>query len=141
SMNTAGTTILQRAELQEIPKGATLSELFPLAAGVSMQGKPDVGDSNLANRTFLITYGVLLMPNLNVEGINITAGDGPDTGPYFSLYDVGEAEFRTTGNNADVAFGGVAMEAQMKSGGNSFHGSALGDWERSNFQANNITPA
>src|SRR6266852_6369254 len=61
SVNTAGTTTLQRAELQEIPKGATLSELFPLAAGVSMQGKPDVGDSNLATRTFLISYAVFCL--------------------------------------------------------------------------------
>jgi hypothetical protein len=141
SVDTAGTTTLQHADLQEIPKGATLSELFPMAAGVSMQGKPDVGDSNLATRTSIITYGVLLQPNLNIEGINLTAGDGPDTGPYFSLYDVGEAEFKTSGNNADVAFAGVAMEAQMKSGGNSFHGALLGDWETSKFQSNNITPA
>ena len=141
SVNTAGNTTLQQIELQETPKGASLQELFPMAAGVSMQGKPDVGDSNLAARTSIITYGVLLQPTLYLEGINISTAHDLDTGVYFSSYDIGEAELKTSGNNADVPFAGIAMESVMKSGSNGFHGSLVGGWENSDFQSNNITPA
>ena len=139
-VNTAGTTTLQKEQLETTPLGAGIQELLPLAAGVSMQGKPDVGDSNLASRSAIITYGVLLEPTMDVEGINITTSHDIDTGAYFDSYSLGEVEFKTSGNTADVAFPGVDMEAVMKSGSNSFHGRFLGDYENHSFQASNITP-
>src|SRR5205807_7646355 len=60
TISTAGTATLQQQEIAEAPKGLGLQELLPMAAGVSLQGKPDVGDSNLANRSAVITYGVVL---------------------------------------------------------------------------------
>jgi Carboxypeptidase regulatory-like domain len=73
TVNNAGGTTLQLAEIELIPKGLGLQELLPMSAGVSLQGKPDVGDSNLASRSAIITYGVLLEPFLQVEGINVTS--------------------------------------------------------------------
>ena len=66
---------------------------------------------------------MLLEPTLDVEGINITTSHDFNTATYFDTYSLAEVEFRTSGNNADVAFPGVNMVAVMKSGGNSFHGS------------------
>jgi len=141
TVNTAGGTTLQREEIELTPKGLGLQELLPMSAGVSLQGKPDVGDSNLAARSAIITYGVLSEPYLQVEGINVTSSHDLDTAVYFDSLSLAETEFKTSGNNADVPFAGVNMVAVMKSGSNDFHGTALGDWESPSFQANNITPA
>jgi hypothetical protein len=141
TVNTAGGTTLQLTEIVETPKGLGLQELLPMSAGVSLQGKPDVGDSNLASRSAIITYGVLLEPYLQVEGINVTSSHDLDTAVYFDSFSLAEVEFKTAGNNADVPFAGVNMVAVMKSGGNDFHGHLMGDWESPRFQANNITPS
>jgi hypothetical protein len=141
TVNTSGGTTLQRAEIQEIPKGLGLQELLPMSAGISLQGKPDVGDSNLAARSAIITYGVLAEPYLQVEGINVTSSHDLDTAVYFDSLSLAETEFKTVGNNADVPFAGVNMVAIMKSGSNDFHGDIAGDLENANFQGSNITPA
>ena len=52
-----------------------------------------------------------------------------------------EAEFKTSGNNADVAFPGVAQVVVLKSGSNTFHGSVHGNYENPSFQSNNLSPA
>ena len=126
TVNTSGGTTLQLTEIQETPKGLGLQELLPMSAGVSLQGKPDVGDSNLAARSAIITYGVLSEPYLQVEGINVTSSHDLDTAVYFDSFSLAEAEFKTAGNNADVPFAGVNMVAVMKSGGNDFHGDLAG---------------
>ncbi len=138
--NSARAETLQTEELRVLPKGRTIHELFPMIAGLSSSGKPDVGDSQLAQQAPVTTYGAALMPTLNVEGVNISTAHTFSTGMYLSSYNFSEVQFKTTGNNADVAMPGVVMEAVVKSGGNDFHGMLLGDYERPNWQANNITP-
>jgi len=140
TVDTAAGTNLQYEELRLIPRGSTMQELLPMIPGVSMTGKPDVGDSNLAARSTVVTYGVILSPTLSMEGINMTSGRQINTAMYFSGYNLGEAEFKTIGNNADVAFPGVYQETVIKSGSNSFHGLVAGNGEKPAFQANNITP-
>ena len=81
-------------------------EMLPLAAGVSMQSKPDVGDSNLAARSAIITYGVVLQPTLDVEGINTTTDHAADTAVYLNTFSLEEVQFKTSGNNADIALSG-----------------------------------
>jgi hypothetical protein len=141
TVNTAGTSTLQEEEIQSAPKGVGLQELLPMSAGVSLQGKPDVGDSNLAARSAIITYGVVLQPTLDVEGINTSTDKAADSAVYLDSFSLSEVEFKTSGNNADVAYPGVAQVAVMKSGGNTFHGDARIDYENPSFQGNNITPA
>jgi hypothetical protein len=141
TVNTSGGTTLQLAEIHDTPKGEGLQELLPMALGVSMQGKPDVGDSNIAARSSIITYGVLLEPSVEVEGINTTTAHDLDTAVYLDSYAIANAEITTSGNNADVSYPGVRMVAELKSGSNTFHGSVLGDYENPGLQANNVTPA
>src|SRR5579862_7387802 len=141
TVSTAGTASLQQIEIQDTPKGLGMQELLPLAAGVSLQGAPDVGDSNLANRQPIVTYGVVLTPYLLVEGINTTTAKDSDASVYLDSLAMAEVEFKTSGNNAEVPFPGVEQVAVMKSGGNTFHGDVQGDYENPIFQGNNITPA
>lgn len=141
TVSTAGTASLQQVEIQDTPKGLGMQELLPLAAGVSLQGAPDVGDSNLANRQPVVTYGVVLTPYLLVEGINTTTAKDSDASVYLDSLAMAEVEFKTSGNNAEVPFPGVEQVAVMKSGGNTFHGDVQGDYENPSFQGNNITSA
>lgn len=141
TVSSAATATLQLEEIQDTPKGLGMQELLPMAAGVSLQGAPDVGDSNLANRQPIVTYGVVLTPYLLLEGINSSTAKDSDSSVYLDSLAMAEVEFKTSGNNADVPFAGVEQIAVMKSGGNSFHGDVQGDYENPVFQGNNITPA
>ena len=132
---------LQRSEIIDTPKGVGLQELLPMSTGVTLQGKPDVGDSNLAARSAVVTYGVPLVPTLDVEGINTQTDKASDTAVYLDSFAIAEAEFKTIGNNADVAFPGVDQVVVMKSGSNTFHGDVRGDYENPSFQGSNTATA
>src|SRR5262245_34191297 len=139
TVSVAGVSSIQADRLEITPLGLGIQNLLPMAAGVSLQGSPDVGDSQLANRQRIVTYGVALTPTLEFEGINSTTARQGNTALYLDFYQVEEASFKTSGNNADVAFGGVHQQMIMKSGGNAFHGSIEGDYENKNWQSNNVS--
>src|SRR6266487_1204841 len=139
TVSVAGVSSIQGERMESVPLGLGIQNLLPMAAGVSLQGSPDVGDSQLANRQRIVTYGVALTPTLEFEGINSTTAHQGNTALYLDFYQVEEASFKTTGNNADVAFGGVHQQMIMKSGGNIFHGSVEGDYENKRWQSNNVS--
>ena len=139
TVGVAGVSSITLERIESIPMGSGIQNLLPLAAGVSLQGVPDVGDSQLANRQRTVTYGVPLTPTLEFEGINSTTARQGNTALYLNSFQVEEASFKTTGNNADVAVGGVHQQLIMKSGGNTFHGSAQGSYENKAWQGNNVT--
>jgi hypothetical protein len=140
TVNVTGQTTLVQDQLRSIPMGGTMQEMLPLAAGVSTQNKPDVGDSNLADRSAIVTYGVVLQPTLDVEGINTVTDHAANTAVYLNSFSLEEVQFKTSGNNAEIAFPGLAQVAVLKSGSNQFHGSARGSYENPKWQGNNITP-
>src|SRR6185436_7961371 len=139
TVNVTGQTTLMQDQLRTIPMGGTMQEMLPLAAGVSMQSKPDVGDSNLAARSAIITYGVVLQPTLDVEGINTVTDHAANTAVYFNSFSLEEVQFKTSGNNAEIGFPGVAQVAVLKSGSNTFHGNYRGAYENPNWQNSNVT--
>jgi hypothetical protein len=140
AVNTSGNTTLVQDQLRSIPMGGTMQEMLPLAAGVTMRGEPDVGDSNLASRSAIVTYGVQLQATLDVEGINTVTDHAANTAVYLNSFSLEEAQFKTSGNNADVGFPGVAQVAVLKSGSNTFRGTARGSYENPSWQDNNVTP-
>jgi Carboxypeptidase regulatory-like domain len=141
TVNTAGQTTIPGEEVQNIPRGANLQEMEPMVTGLNLEGKPDVGDSNFAARATTLTYGVPLSTTLGVEGIDNTDDKFANSSIYLNFYAVQEAEFKTSGNNADVAFPGVDQVIVLKSGANTFHGSVRGDYENPSFQSNNLNAA
>jgi carboxypeptidase family protein len=140
TVHTTGNTTLVQDQLRSIPMGGTMQEMLPLAAGVTMQDKPDVGDSNLASRSAIVTYGVVLQTTLDVEGINTVTDHAANTAVYFNSFSLEEVQFKTSGNNADIGFPGVAQVALLKSGSNTFHGNYRGAYENPKWQNNNVTP-
>ncbi len=141
TVNTAGQTTIPEQQVQQIPRGANLQEMEPMVTGLNLEGKPDVGDSNFASRATTLTYGIPLETTLGVEGIDNTDDKFANSSIYLNFYAVQEAEFKTSGNNADVAFPGVDQVIVMKSGSNTFHGSVRGDYENPRFQGNNLNAA
>ncbi len=137
---TAAQTTLAAAQIEDIPRGSDLQEWLPLVPGVSLAGKPDVGDSNIVGRSSAITYGVPLQTTLGYEGLNATTDHGGDTAVYLDSFAFQESQFKTVGNNADVAYAGVDLTAVLRSGSNDFHGEYRGTYENPSFQSNNITP-
>ena len=94
AVSTTGQTTLVEDELKSTPKGGALDDMLPLSTGVSMQGKPDVGNSNLGNRETIITYGVgensgsgaILEPTIDMEGINIATSHDGSSAVYMTLF-------------------------------------------------------
>ena len=114
TVNTSTGTTIQKQQIQDIPKGALIQEMMPMVAGINLAGKPDVGDSNMASRAQIITYGIPLQPTLYVEGLNTDTDHSGNSSDYLDAYSLEEVEFKTTGNNADVPFAGVAQVAVDK---------------------------
>lgn len=149
TISPAVTSTLQGETLSQVPKPLGMEAILSMAAGVNLSGAPDVGDSNLAVDETITTDGIgvtggdtdVLQSDIRIEGINTLTAHESDGRVYLDSLAIGEAEFKTSGNNADVGLPGVAQVAVMKSGGNEFHGDAEGDFERPSFQSNNISAA
>ncbi len=150
TVSTAVTSTLQGETLSQAPKPLGMQDLLSMAAGVSLGGgSPDVGDSDLAIALKVETDAIgvggnvadILQPELRIEGINTLTEHAGNGRVYLDSMAIGEAELKTSGNNAGVGLPGVAQEAVMKTGSNTFHGDAQGDFERPSLQANNITSA
>jgi hypothetical protein len=137
-VSTANTSTLPEAEIQNIPRGMRTQELLTQTPGVGMAGPPDVGDSNFATRYNTVTYGVVLNPTLSIEGMNTSIAKNATGAVFVNSTGIAEAEFTPSGNNADIAFPGVNQDMTLKSGGNTFHGNVLADYENPKFQGNNI---
>lgn len=138
TVNNVVETTISREQIANIPKSQDLQELEPLVEGVSLGGAPDVGASNMINRTAPITYGIPLIPTLGVEGINNTDGNENSMQSYMVSNAVQEAEYTTSGNNADVGQAGVNQVIVVKSGSNTFHGEYTTNFQPPAFQGNNI---
>jgi hypothetical protein len=108
--STRSVTIPQE-DLQDLPRGAGMQELYPMAQGVTVACKPDVGDSNIGSRSAASIYGAPLGPSIRLEGMDLEDGDhGNDTGMYLSGYDLVEVQFKTTGQSADVPCRPIPLE-------------------------------
>lgn len=138
--NTSASTNFPVETLESLPKGRGLFDLIPMASGVSIAAAPDVGDSNLANRSNISTYGVVAQPTILVEGINIQTGSQFSSAVYFDYFAFDEVQIKAAGNDAEVSAAGVSMTAVVKSGGNDFHGTYATAYEAPWMQSSNITP-
>jgi Carboxypeptidase regulatory-like domain len=139
TVNNVVETTISRDQIADIPKSQDLQELEPMVKGVSLGGAPDVGASNMINRTQPITYNIPLTSTLGVEGINNTDGNENSMQSYMMSNAVQEAEYTTSGNNADVGQPGVNQVIVIKSGSNTFHGEYTINFQPPAFQGNNIS--
>jgi hypothetical protein len=128
---------LTRDTLETIPAGRGYQHLFAMTPGVTTGGAPDVGDSSLASRNPIQSYGVASTAKMDVEGMNISIGES--SGVYFQTYSFEEIQIKTSGNDAEVSTPGISMVSVLKSGSNQFHGSYVGAFQRPQFESSNLT--
>jgi hypothetical protein len=136
--STTASTNFTTQTLNEVPRGRDLSMVYSMAPGVTMQGTPDVGGSNMAQRQNIGSEGVFAQPKLQVEGMNITMGSDQNSGVYFNSDTLEEIQIKTSGNDAEVSVPGISMVAVIKSGGNDFHGNYSATDQPPRFQSNNL---
>jgi Carboxypeptidase regulatory-like domain len=136
---TSPSVTLTKEVLDSVPRGRNLEDVFVMTPGVTTQGAPDVGDSNLASRQNIQNFGVGNIPKLQIEGINVTDSGGQSSGSYVSAFAFEEVMIKTSGTDAEVSTPGIEMVAILKSGGNEFHGQYQGSFETPGLQSNNRT--
>lgn len=138
---TSTSVTLTKEVLDVVPRGRGLADVYAMAPGVTTAGAPDVGDSNLAGRQDIQSYGVSAEPKLQVEGINISNSGQESSGVYFTAFPFEEIQIKTSGNDAEVSVPGISMVAVLKSGGNQFHGTYSGSGQGPKLQSNNLSDA
>jgi Carboxypeptidase regulatory-like domain/TonB dependent receptor-like, beta-barrel len=129
---------LTQETLESVPVGRGFQFLFAMTPGVTTAGAPDVGDSALASRSNVQSYGGSGTSTMNVEGINITSGES--SAVYFTNFSFEEVQIKTSGNDAEVSTPGISMVSVLKSGSNQFHGTYAAAYEGSGFESSNLTP-
>jgi hypothetical protein len=129
---------LTRDTLEAVPAGRGFQHLFAMTPGVTTEGSPDIGDSALASRSNIQSYGATGQAKIEVEGINISAGMSSST--YFTSFSFEEIQIRTSGNDAEVSSPGISMVSVLKSGSNQFHGTYRLGYEGGAFESDNLTP-
>src|SRR5919108_3649735 len=120
--NTATRATFTTEVLESVPRGRDFQSVVENAPGVTREGAPDVGGSQMAQRPAMSTYGVQATPKIQVEGINITTGSDANTAVYFNYAGMEEIQTITSGTSAEVGTPGLHMIAVLKSGSNQFHG-------------------
>lgn len=128
---------ITRDTLETVPSGRGYQHLFAMTPGVTTAGAPDVGDSSLASRNAIQSYGVAATAKMEVEGMNISIGES--SGTYFTTFSFEEIQIKTSGNDAEVSTPGISMVSVLKSGSNQFHGSYGFAFQRPRFESSNMT--
>lgn len=129
---------LTRDTLDSVPVGRGFQFLFAMTPGVTTAGAPDVGDSALASRSNVQSYGGSGTSTIEVEGMNISSGES--SAVYFTNFAFEEVQIKTSGNDAEVSTPGISMVSVLKSGSNQFHGTYTGAYEGAGFESSNLTP-
>ena len=127
--------------LETVPRGRDMQSIVEMAPGVTRQGAPDVGGSQMAQRPGMSTYGLEATPKIQVEGINITTGSDANTAVYFNYAGMEEVQTVTSGTSAEVGTPGLHFIAVLKSGSNQFHGQYEGSYQGKQTQSSNLSPA
>jgi hypothetical protein len=136
---TSTTNVLSKDTIQNTPVGRGLWELLSMTPGINVSAKPDVGDSEMGNRSDIVTYGVVSNNTIAVEGVNTSLG--PSSAVYQLSFSVDEVNIKTTGQSADIQGGGMNFQAVLKSGSNKMRGNAAYSFESPNLQSSNLTEA
>jgi hypothetical protein len=121
--------------IELLPTSRGYEDIGKLAPGIRVEGIPDVGGNKTGSgRGSLVNYGsnnggsTLMLDGVNTDG---TAG-------YFDMGAVEEMIVRPAGNDPEIPTPGMAFQAIVKSGGNTFKGDGLYAWQGRSLQSDNV---
>ena len=132
-------TSFDREMLANLPSARDQWAILAEAPAIKMT-RIDVGGSAAGTQSGYFAYGTTGQNQPMVEGINSTEGTG-GFGNYVDIGSFDEVVVSTAGNGADMAMPGVQMQFISKSGGNTYHGAFVGNYQRDNWQSYNIDAA
>jgi hypothetical protein len=139
-VSTAASVSFTRQTLESVPRGRDLQNVFAMAPGVT-QDTPDVGGSTMATNSNISSYGVAAQPKIQIEGINVTIGADQVADVYFTSDTLEDVQIKTSGTDAEVSTPGISFVGVLKSGGNEFHGTYLGQFQTPGLQSDNLDAA
>src|SRR5688572_11925709 len=122
-----------------VPSGRDIWSTIALAAGFQMAGV-DVGGSNTGSQMGFSAYGNNQSHRTLVEGVIMGDGRAGNSG-YFDYGSFGEFELGASGAMGDVAGPGGILNFSVKSGGDSFRGSALLNYQNDDMRSDNVPDA
>ena len=126
-------------QLAAIPNSRDIWAIMAASPAVR-QAVVDVGGASAGSQSQFVTYGTRAQNQPMIEGM-LMSQIGSAGGSVTFYYDYGsfaEVSVNAAGNSADMAMPGVQFQFVSKSGGNTFHGSALANYEHERFQSSNI---
>ena len=129
-------------QLAALPNARDIWAIMAASPGVR-QAVVDVGGASAGSQSQFVTYGTRAQNQPMIEGM-LMSQIGSAGGSVTFYYDYGsfqEVSVNAAGNSADMAMPGVQFQFVSKSGGNTFHGSALGNYENEDVQSTNIDAA
>jgi hypothetical protein len=136
--STTATTQFTRETLEALPTSRN-GIVSVLAQAPGVRGLRDVGGSSLNQVPTARVFGQAAEVYYTLEGVQTSSlqTSGGQSG-YWDYTTIEEAAVRTIGNSAEMPYRGVNLNAVVKSGGNTFHGSAWLNKTSASLQSNNI---
>ena len=134
------TTSFDSKKLATIPNGANDPWAMLAETPAVKVTRIDVGGSSSGTQVGYFAYGTSGQNRPYYEGINGTEGTGSN-GNYVDMNAYDEVAINTIGNNAEMGPPGVMMVFVVKSGGNTYHGSAGTNFTHDTWQSYNIDAA
>jgi hypothetical protein len=133
------TTSFDSAKLASIPNGSNDPWAMLAETPAVKVTRIDVGGSASGTQVGFSAYGTGGQRPY-YEGLNGTEGTA-NNGNYVDMYAYDEVAVNTVGNNAEMGPPGVMMVFVVKSGGNTYHGSAGVNYTHDSWQSYNIDAA
>jgi hypothetical protein len=99
----------------------------------------DIGGETMQSPPVFRAFGQTGESSQSIEGVNTTnPKTGNQGGNYWDYSSIDEAVVVTMGHDAATPTRGIQVNAIIKSGGNSFHGSTFGAWTSRGLQSPNV---
>jgi hypothetical protein len=134
--STTSTFNVNQEMLQTLPNARDIWSVMGQSPGIRVS-TIDVGGSRAGTQTGFEAFGFSGQVRVQVDGVNTTEGTGA-AGFYYDYGSFDEIQLGGDGMDAQASTPGVQLNAVIKSGGNQFRGTLYADYERENFQGNNI---
>jgi len=133
---TTGATF-DKAILENIPTARDPWQIIGMTAGV--KAGLNVGGSASGQQVGLSVFGTSGSVQWNLEGGSITDVSSNSSPAYYNFDSFEQIQVQTGGGDVTVQSAGLFINLVTKSGSNVFKGSALGTFENSRMQNNNVS--
>lgn len=137
---TAVSTNLGKEALENLPTSRSIWQVMNMAPGLRVTGA-DVGGSAAGTQQSYSNYGTSSGGNRpTIDGVD-TREDLSAAGFYYDYGAFQEVQIKAMGNDAETAVPGTNLVGILKSGSDTFHGSAFYSWEGPRLQSDNVDGA